>query len=238
MVVGWLSSYWLLMVSLKSVSFRYSLCPLNGGLLRHLGVLIMKIGYMRVSTAVQVEGYSLDEQRMKLENYGCEKIYEDVMSGAKRDRPGLNNAMDALRAGDELVVCKLDRLGRSMKDLFSLMERFNDSDVSFVSLSGNIDTKSITGRLMFNVLGSIAEFERELIMERTLEGIESARANGVKFGRPAKTDDAMVRKAVKLYWNDDITSGEAAKALGVSRGHYYRLISKARDLGMFEDGGK
>lgn len=194
----------------------------------------MKIGYVRVSTAVQVEGYSLEQQKQKLRDAGCEKIFEDVQSGAKKHRAGLEAMKQSLRSGDVVVVCKLDRLGRSLANLNSLMDEFRQLGVDFVSLAESIDTNSVSGRLMFNILGSIAEFERELIMERTQAGIAEARKNGVKFGRPSSVDDAKVRQAVKLYHNDDVSSSMAAKALGVSRASYYRLIDRAKELGMFD----
>lgn len=194
----------------------------------------MRIGYARVSTAVQLEGYSLEQQKAKLLEAGCEKVYSDVMSGAKKSRPGLDSLMDVLREGDVVVVCKLDRLGRSLSDLNSLLDSFKSLGVEFVSLAESIDTGSITGRLMFNVLGSIAEFERELIMERTRAGIDEAKRNGVKFGRPKMTDSRMVRKAVKLYQNPALSAKDAAAVLGVSRGTFYRLLDEAKALGLLE----
>ena len=192
----------------------------------------MKIGYVRVSTNVQVDGYSLDEQKEKLLAVGCEKIFEDVMSGSKKDRPALNSMLEAVRSGDVVVVAKLDRLGRSLSDLIWLMDEFNDRGVGFVSLNDAIDTNSVSGRLMFNVLGAIAEFERELIIERTQAGIARARANGVKFGAPVKVDEKMVRKAVKLKDNNDLSSAEKAAVLGVARSTYYRLLKQADELAL------
>lgn len=196
----------------------------------------MKIGYVRVSTAVQVDGYSLDEQKAKLRAEGCEKIFEDVMSGAKKDRPGLKNMLDAVRAGDVVMVVKLDRLGRSVSDLNSLMTELKDAGVEFVSLAEKIDTNTITGRLMFNILGSIAEFERELIIERTQAGIAQARAAGVKFGAPVKLDMKMVKRAVELKDNEKLSAREKAAVLGVSRASFYRLLKQAEDLGLLGDG--
>lgn len=192
----------------------------------------MKIGYVRVSTNVQVDGYSLDEQKEKLLAVGCEKIFEDVMSGSKKDRPALNSMLEAVRSGDVVVVAKLDRLGRSLSDLIWLMDEFNDRGVGFVSLNDAIDTNSVSGRLMFNVLGAIAEFERELIIERTQAGIARARANGVKFGAPVKVDEKMVKKAVKLRDNNDLSSAEKAAVLGVARSTYYRLLKQADELAL------
>ena len=192
----------------------------------------MKIGYVRVSTNVQVDGYSLDEQKEKLLAVGCEKIFEDVMSGSKKDRPALNSMLEAVRSGDVVVVGKLDRLARSLSDVFWLMDEFNDRGVGFVSLNDAIDTNSVSGRLMFNVLGAIAEFERELIIERTQAGIARARANGVKFGAPVKVDEKMVKKAVKLRDNNDLSSAEKAAVLGVARSTYYRLLKQADELAL------
>lgn len=196
----------------------------------------MKIGYVRVSTAVQVDGYSLEQQKEKLREAGCEKIFEDVMSGAKKERPGMNSLLEAVREGDTVVVVKLDRFGRSLANLLELMTDFDKRGVVFVSLSESIDTSTAIGRMMFNILGSIAEFERELIMERTQAGIAQARAAGVKFGRPSKVNDVLVKKAVKLYRNDEISSVEAARVLGVSRASYYRLLDRAKDMGLLGDG--
>lgn len=195
----------------------------------------MKIGYVRVSTAVQVDGYSLEQQKEKLREAGCEKIFEDVMSGAKKERPGMSSLLEAVREGDTVVVVKLDRFGRSLANLLELMTDFDKRGVVFVSLSESIDTSTAIGRMMFNILGSIAEFERELIMERTQAGIAQARAAGVKFGRPSKFNDVLVKKAVKLYRNDEISSVEAARVLGVSRASYYRLLDRAKDMGLFGD---
>lgn len=195
----------------------------------------MKIGYVRVSTIVQVEGYSLDEQKRKLTEAGCERIFEDVMSGAKKNRTGLDSMMENLRSGDVVVVCKLDRLGRSLANLNSLMNQFAENGIGFESLAESIDTGSITGRLMFNILGSIAEFERELIQERTQAGIAQARKNGVKFGPPVKVDKKMIQRAVKLAKNKELSSKEKAAVLGVARSTYYRLLQQAQDLGLMEE---
>lgn len=196
----------------------------------------MKIGYVRVSTAVQVDGYSLDEQKAKLRAAGCEKIFEDVMSGAKKDRLGLSNMLEAVREGDTVVVVKLDRLGRSLANLLELMTEFENRGVVFVSLSESIDTSTAIGRMMFNILGSIAEFERELIIERTQAGIAQARAAGVKFGAPVKLDLKMVKRAVELKHNEKLSSREKAAVLGVSRASFYRLLKQAGELGLLGDG--
>lgn len=196
----------------------------------------MKIGYVRVSTAVQVDGYSLDEQREKLRAAGCERIFEDVVSGAKKDRAGLSSLLDAIREGDTVVVVKLDRLGRSLANLLDLMTEFESRGVVFVSLSESIDTSTAIGRMMFNILGSIAEFERELIIERTQAGIAQARAAGVKFGAPVKLDMKMVKRAVELKDNEKLSAREKAAVLGVSRASFYRLLKQAEELGLLGDG--
>ena len=141
----------------------------------------MLIGYMRVSTLDQ----NLDLQSDALKQVGCDKIFQDVASGAKSDRPGLEKALGYLREGDTLVVWKLDRLGRSLKHLIEVITRLHEEKKGFRSLQENLDTSTSTGKLVFHVFGALAEFERDLIRERTLAGLSAARARGRRGGRPS-----------------------------------------------------
>lgn len=143
----------------------------------------MKIGYARVSTEEQ----NLDLQFNALRNAGCSRIFDDRgVSGATFNRPALEQALDALNAGDTLVIWKLDRLGRSLGHLIELLDQLERRAVAFHSLSEAIDTNSASGRLVFHMMGAMAEFERALISERTRAGMSAARARGVKIGRPSK----------------------------------------------------
>lgn len=140
----------------------------------------MFIGYARVSTADQY----LHMQEDALKNAGCEEIFNDIASGAKTARPGLHSAMSHLRKGDSLVVWKLDRLGRSLAHLIQTIKELNDKGIGFKSLQENIDTTTSGGQLIFHIFGALAEFERELIRERTQAGLKAARVRGRLGGRP------------------------------------------------------
>jgi DNA invertase Pin-like site-specific DNA recombinase len=156
----------------------------------------MLIGYARVSTHEQ----NLDLQKDALQSAGCEKIFVDEVSGAVAARPGLQQAMDTLRAGDVLVVWRLDRLlGRSLRDLIELVRQLEEWKVGFRSLQESMDTSSSGGKLIFHVFGALAEFERNLIRERTVAGLSAARARGRKGGRPKRLNDKKRKLAVQLY---------------------------------------
>ena len=169
----------------------------------------MKIGYARVSTDKQ----TAVAQRRSLKGTGCERIVEEQASGAK-DRPQLVALLDSLEAGDTLAVWKFDRLGRSLPDLLDIVTRIEAKAAHLVSLTEQIDTSTSSGRMVFHVMGALAQFERDLISERTKAGLEAARAEGVTLGRPRKLTPAKVKHARKL-----IDSGESpprvAKSLGV-----------------------
>lgn len=153
-----------------------------------------KIGYARVSTDEQ----NLDMQRTALRAAGCEVIHEDRgISGNVAGRPGLRRAMRALEPGDVLVVWRLDRLGRSLKNLIELMGKLQERDIGFQSLQEQIDTTSAAGRFYLHMLGALAEFERELIRDRTKAGMKAARARGVRLGRPPKLTTEQVEMARK-----------------------------------------
>lgn len=182
----------------------------------------MLIGYERVSTSEQ----SLTPQNDRLKKAGCEKIFSDVVSGAKADRPGLEEALEYLREGDVLVVVKLDRLGRTLKHLITTIEGLNKRGIGFKSLTEGIDTTTSTGKLMFHVIGAIAEFERDLIRERTRAGLESARARGRKGGRRVKATPEKMRQITAMLKDENITVKEACATVGISKDTYYRHLNK------------
>lgn len=174
----------------------------------------MKIGYARVSTDDQ----TLDLQQDALTAAGCERLFEDKASGAKADRPGLAEALAFARKGDVLVVWRLDRLGRSLTELVRLVGELDAAGVGFESLTEKIDATTAAGRLVFHVFAALAEFERNLIRERTHAGLASARARGRKGGRrelPAEKQ-AVIRSMA------DKPPAEVCKALGISRSTFYK----------------
>ena len=183
----------------------------------------MKIGYARVSTHEQ----NLDLQLDALKAAGCERIFEDKVSGSKAERPGLETAKMALRAGDTLVVWRLDRLGRSLKHLIEVVTEFSDMGVGFQSLTENLDTTTNGGRLLFHVFGALAEFERGIIQERTKAGLSAARARGRVGGRPKKLTDKEIAKARRLLSDPEQKVTDVAKYLRVSRATLYRALKES-----------
>ena len=181
----------------------------------------MLIGYTRVSTPEQ----SRDSQHDALEAAGCERIYTDVASGAKTDRPGLAQAMEGLRNGDVLVVWKLDRIGRSLQHLVQLVAELQKREIGFRVLTGEIDTTTAAGKLVFHLFAALAEFERELITERTRAGLKSARARGRLGGRPPKMTAAKVRMAMTLMADQSNVAREVAAQLGVSTATLFRYVN-------------
>ncbi|NQU35614.1 MAG: recombinase family protein [Bacteroidetes bacterium] len=182
----------------------------------------MLIGYVRISTTDQ----NLDLQLDSLKQVGCEKIYEDQASGAKTDRDGLNGALDLLRKGDTIVVWRLDRLGRSLKHLIEVMNQINDIGCYFKSVQENIDTSSPGGKLIFHVFGALAEFERDIIRERTKAGLAAAKARGRIGGRPRKMDKKKIGYARTLMDDPKNTVDDVCEILGVSRATLYRYLKK------------
>lgn len=180
----------------------------------------MLYGYARVSTETQ----NLERQIDALNKYRVDKIFQEKKSGTQRERPALNELLSELTNGDTLVIESLSRLGRSVKNLAELMERFNEMEVRLVSLKETIDTHSSTGRLLFTILSSLAQFERDVLAERTKEGLEAARARGRMGGRP-KTDRAALEKAVALYRTKQYTASEIKELTGVSKSTLYRTIN-------------
>lgn len=196
----------------------------------------MKIGYARVSST----GQSLDVQLEQLTAAGCEKIYQEKRSGRTTiAREQLERALDQVRAGDVLVVTRLDRLARSVPDLYAIVRDLEESGVAFQCLQqGAIDTSTSTGKLMFGVLGAVAEFENDLRKERQREGIERAKAAGVYRGRKPSYDADQVLEAIK----DKLAAGEAPYSLvaelGISRTHLYRIAAKAGGLAQLAEEAK
>lgn len=182
----------------------------------------MLIGYMRVSTQEQ----NLELQRDALIKAGCEKIHEDKASGARADRQGLTAALDMLRAGDSLVVWKLDRLGRSVSGLVTLAGELRSRGVELKSLTDSIDTGTPSGRFFFHVMASLAEMERELTIERTRAGLVAARAQGRIGGRPPVMSKSKVESAKRLV-SSGVSFKTAAKDLGVSVQTLYRWVPAA-----------
>lgn len=181
----------------------------------------MLVGYARVSTDDQ----NLDLQTDALQQAGCERLFSDEMSGAKTERPGLNEALDFMREGDTLVVWRLDRLGRSLKDLVQRVEQLRERGVGFRSLHENIDTTSSVGKFQFHVFSALAEFERELIRERTLAGLQAARARGRMGGRKRSMTPEKVKMAARLMVDPAIQVEEICRTLGISRTTLYRYVT-------------
>lgn len=178
--------------------------------------MAMKIGYARVSTEEQ----SLDMQVSALREAGCERIYQEKASGRKIDRPELEKLLDFLRPGDVLVVWKLDRLGRTMKQLVDLLEDFDEREIVFVSLTESIDTKTPMGRFLVAVLAAMAQMEADVTRERTMAGLAEARKQGRVGGRPkTKAEDA--ERAVSAV-EGGMTVSEACRLVGISRPTYYK----------------
>lgn len=176
----------------------------------------MKIGYARVSTDDQ----NLDLQKDALNAAGCERLFFDKASGAKVDRPGLTEAIQFARAGDVLIVWRLDRLGRSLSELVTLINSLEKAGISFASLTEHIDTTSATGELIFHIFGSMAQFERRLIIERTNAGLAAARARGIKGGRPGVTEEKIA--AIRSLAKSSQSPAEACKVLNISRSTFYK----------------
>src|SRR5215208_172222 len=183
----------------------------------------MKVGYARVSTKDQ----DLFMQTMALEEAGCEKIYEEVVSGAKAERPKLNNLIKQLRPGDVLIIWKLDRLGRSLKNLIDIVQQLIQNDIGLRSLNDPIDTTTSQGRLIFNIFASLAEFERDVIRERTQAGLNAARARGRFGGRPkgiSKKGEATACAVETLYKEKKLSVMEICKKLSISKSTLYKYL--------------
>jgi DNA invertase Pin-like site-specific DNA recombinase len=178
----------------------------------------MKIGYARVSTIDQNLNLQLDA----LEKAGCEKIFTDTASGSLDSRKGLMDAIEFCRKGDSLIVWKLDRLGRSLKHLIETVNLLQAKGIGFVSLQESVDTTTSGGKLVFHVFGALAEFERELILERTRAGLKAARSRGKLGGRPKKLTTKQIEMAQKLMKDPSNSIREICATLKVSRATLYR----------------
>ena len=184
----------------------------------------MKIGYARVSTQDQ----NLDRQRDLLLQDGCERIYEEKVSGTKRDRPQLQLMLDTLREGDVVIVAELSRLGRSVRDLFAIVERINEIGAQIKSLKEPwLDTTTPHGRLLFTFFSGISEFERDLIRQRTKEGMAAARARGRNGGHPT-LNSKKVDLALRMYDSKACSVTDITKATGVSKSSLYRYLNERK----------
>jgi DNA invertase Pin-like site-specific DNA recombinase len=181
-----------------------------------------RIGYTRVSTVAQ----TLDQQNDALAKAGVTKTFSDTMSGARDDRPGLCELMSYVRPGDTVVVWKLDRLGRNTLHILETVKGLTDLGVTLVSTTDGIDSSTAAGRMMIGVLGSLAEYERELVRERTALKRASSRANGTKFGRPRKVADVDHIATAKRMKADGHSGKDIGKYLGVSRATLYRYLAE------------
>jgi DNA invertase Pin-like site-specific DNA recombinase len=180
----------------------------------------MLIGYARISTQDQ----TLDLQRDALEKAGCDRIFTDKVSGTKAERKGLTEALSHLRERDTLVVWRLDRLGRSLRHLIDTVTELHDRGVGFKSLQENIDTTTSGGKLVFHIFGALAEFEREIIKERTLAGLGSARARGKVGGRPKALTPKEVQMLKNMAADKSLAVSDICKTLGIGRTTFYRYV--------------
>jgi DNA invertase Pin-like site-specific DNA recombinase len=182
----------------------------------------MLIGYARVSTDDQ----NLDLQRDALTHSGCDHLFEDQLSGARSERPGLHQAIQYARRGDTLVVWRLDRLSRSLKDLIEMVSLLESKGIGLRSLQESIDTSSSSGKLIFHIFGALAEFERNLIRERTQAGLQAARARGRHGGRPKALNQNMEELAKKLYLEKNHSVNEICEIVGVSKPTLYKYLKR------------
>jgi Site-specific recombinases, DNA invertase Pin homologs len=184
----------------------------------------MLVGYARVSTQEQTPRAQLDA----LHAAGCERIFEEKASGAQRDRPQLKAALDYMREGDTLVVWKLDRLARSLKQLIETVEAMAERGVGFQSLTEQLDTTTAGGRLFFHIFGALGEFERSIIRERTVAGLNAARARGRTGGRPKSLDESDLAAARALLADPEIPVAEIARRLKIDQSTLYRYFPGGR----------
>jgi DNA invertase Pin-like site-specific DNA recombinase len=184
----------------------------------------MLIGYARVSTTEQ----TLDLQKDALQKAGCGTMFTDTMSGAKEDRPGLDQTLSYLRPGDTLVVWRLDRLGRSLRHLIETITTLNERDIGFKSITENIDTTTSGGKLIFHIFGALAEFERDIIKERTQAGLLAARARGRVGGRPRALTAQERAIAQTLYADPNKSIKDICHTLRISRRTLYRYIEPGK----------
>ncbi len=182
----------------------------------------MKIGYCRVSTTDQ----NLSLQKDALNKAGCEKIFEDVISGAKSKRPGLSEVIEYAREGDSIVVWRLDRLGRSLKDLISIVGKLENRGVELTSLHESINTQTSSGKLYFHMFAALAEFERNIISERTKAGLDAARSRGRLGGRPKFLSKAKRAHAAELYHSKEKSIKEICEIMNISKPTLYKYVDE------------
>ncbi|GAC1456922.1 MAG: recombinase family protein [Chamaesiphon sp.] len=191
----------------------------------------MKIGYARVST----EDQTLRLQQDALRAAGCDQLFQDIASGSKTARPGLDDCLAYLREGDTLVVWRLDRLGRSLAHLMETVEDLRERGIGFMSVTEGFDTTTSGGKLIFHIFGAIAEFERNLIKERTNAGLAAARRRGKVGGRKRTISDYQIKQAIQLADTSEKTIEEICKDIGISVNSYYRrrkeLLKKGKGNG-------
>ena len=183
-------------------------------------IIPMKIGYARCSTT----GQNLDSQLDALKAAGCEKIFQDIASGSKTERKGLQAAIDFCREGDVLTIWRLDRAGRSLTHLIEIVNTLKQRNIGFHSISQDINTGTPTGMLVFHIFSSLAEYEREQILERTAIGLKSARARGRIGGRPRVLDKKTTGVALELYKGKKTSIGQICDTLKISKSTLYRTI--------------
>ena len=188
----------------------------------------MKIGYARVSTADQ----HLRMQQDALKSAGCEEVFTDVISGVKTERPGLEKALAYLRDNDTLVIWKLDRLGRSIQHLIQTVKSLQDRNIGLQSLQENIDTSTSSGKLIFHIFSALAEFERDLIKERTKAGLKAARIRGKMGGRPPLLDNRQINRMIELYDQKESTVAEICKMHEISRPSFYNYLKKFKNTAL------
>lgn len=186
----------------------------------------MLVGYARVSTGEQ----NLDLQSDALKKAGCAQIFTDEMSGTKAERPGLTQALAFVRPGDTFVVWRLDRLGRSLKDLLEKVADLHQRQIDFKSLQESIDTTTPAGKLQFHIFSALAEFERDLIHERTMAGLNAARARGRKGGRKVQMTPEKLKAAASLMKDKTNTVKAICHTLGVSRATLYRYVTPTGEV--------
>ena len=191
----------------------------------------MLVGYARVSTDDQ----DMIRQTYQLRGVGCEKIYQETMSGTKKNRPQMEAMLEFIREGDVVVVCELTRISRSTKDLFSLVEKIEEKGAKIKSLKEDwLDTTTAHGKLMFTMMAGLAQFERDLISERTKEALRAKKAAGVKLGRP-RVNDEQLEKAVRLYMTKEFEIEEIEQLTKISKSTIYREIDRLKDEAKLEE---
>jgi DNA invertase Pin-like site-specific DNA recombinase len=182
------------------------------------------LGYARVSKADDQDNAA---QVKALRLAGCKRVFEEKASGGRWDRPQLHNVLGQLREGDVLVVWKLDRLSRSLKDLLHIMEQVSDAGAGFRSITEAVDTTTSAGRMVMQMLGSFAEFERSMVRERTRAGLAAARDRGTRLGRPAKLSPDQQQEVIKAVRDGSKTAADAARLFGLHRSNITRLLERS-----------